>query len=69
MPTDDRFRPDDQLRPSTALEAAQERGQDQPIAWPEAGVVDLTLENPKLVPEDQEFSLAIDCRATPTDGD
>ena len=30
-----------------------------PIARPEPGVVDLPLEDPKLVPEDQEFSLAI----------
>ena len=69
MPTNDSFRPDDQLRPGIALNAAQERGQDQPIARPEPGVVDLTLEDPKLVPEDQEFNLAIVCRATPTGGD
>ena len=64
MPTDDRFRADDQLRPGFAVNAAQERGEDQPIARPEAGVVDLALEDPKLVPKDQEFNLAIVCRAT-----
>ena len=37
VPTDDSFRRDDQLRPGIALNAAQERGQDQPIARPEAG--------------------------------
>ena len=50
--TDDRFRPDDQLRPGIAVNAAQERGEDQPVARPEARVVDLTLEEPKPVPED-----------------
>ena len=47
----------------------RERGQDQPIAPPEAGVVDLPLEDPKLMPEDQEFSLAIVCRINPTGDD
>ena len=69
VPTDDCFRPDDQLRPGIALNAAQERGQDEPIARPEARLADLPFEDPKLMPEDQEFSLAIVCRTTPTGGD
>jgi hypothetical protein len=69
VPTDDFFMPDDQLRPGIALSAAQERGQDEPIARPEARVADLPLQDPKLMPKDREFSLAIVCRTTPTGSD
>ena len=65
VPTDNCFRPDDQLRPGIAPNAARERRQDEPIARSEARVADLPLEDPKLMPEDQEFSLAIVCRTRP----
>jgi hypothetical protein len=36
---------------------------------PEARVADLPLQDPKLMPKDREFSLAIVCRTTPTGSD